>query len=374
MHGAIRLTLMIGPGIPVPVPSAVLDALQKVSVTLNSRTMSVFELTFSLSTRSPLHTLFLLAGGSAIPIVRVIIVVTVNGTSTVLMDGVMTEVSVVPGSDSAHATLNVKGDDLTRLMDYVDTSGLPLPNMPVEARVALTLAKYAALGVIPMVIPRYLFEVPVMTDQIPSVQGSDLHFVCKLAEEAGYVFYLKPGPAPRTSVAYWGPEIRIGQPQPALRTNQDAHTNVEALSFNFSGDTYKLPVLLVQNKKSKIPIPIPVPDVSPIKPPLAKIPVGPKGIDFINVAKFSEVRATLKGIAQSGQTSDNVTGTGTLDVLRYGRVLHPRKLVGVSGAGMAYDGLYYVDAVTHALERGAYKQQFTLKRNGLVSIVDRVVP
>jgi hypothetical protein len=374
MHGAIRLTLMIGPGIPVPVPSVVLDALQKVSVTVNSRTISVFELTFTLSTRSPLHTLFLLAGGSAIPIVRVIIVVTVNGTSSVLMDGVMTEVAVVPGSDAGHATLSVKGDDLTRLMDYHNVSGSPLPNMPVEARVALTLAKYAVLGMIPMVIPRYLFEVPVMTDQIPSIQGTDLEFVCKLAEEAGYVFYLKPGPSPRTSVAYWGPEIRIGKPQPALRTNQGAHTNVEALSFEFAGDIYKLPVLLVQNKKSKITIPIPVPDVSPLRPPLAKIPVGPKGIQLVDGAKLSAVKATLKGLALSGQTSDNVTGTGTLNVLRYGRVLEPRKLVGVSGAGLAYDGLYYVDAVTHALERGAYKQQFTLKRNGLVSIVDRVAP
>ena len=62
-----------------------------------------------------------------------------------------------------------------------------------------------------------------------------------------------------------------------------------------------------------------------------------------------------------------VSGSGSLDVLRYGRVLLPRMLVGVRGAGLAYDGLYYVDSVTHNIKRGEYKQSFTLSRDGLIS-------
>ena len=54
-------------------------------------------------------------------------------------------------------------------------------------------------------------------------------------------------------------------------------------------------------------------------------------------------------------------------MLRYGRVLKARQLVGVRGAGPAFDGLYYVKSVTHKLKRGEYKQSFTLVRNGLVS-------
>jgi hypothetical protein len=34
---------------------------------------------------------------------------------------------------------------------------------------------------------------------------------------------------------------------------------------------------------------------------------------------------------------------------------------------MAFDGLYYVKSVTHNLERGQYKQSFSLARNALVS-------
>ena len=43
-----------------------------------------------------------------------------------------------------------------------------------------------------------------------------------------------------------------------------------------------------------------------------------------------------------------------------------------AGAGIAYDGLYYVKSVTHEIERGSYKQGFTLARNGLISTLPTV--
>ena len=52
----------------------------------------------------------------------------------------------------------------------------------------------------------------------------------------------------------------------------------------------------------------------------------------------------------------------------------PRRLVGVRGAGMAFDGLYYVSSVTHRIQRGEYKQSFKLVRNGLLSTVPEVTP
>ena len=49
-------------------------------------------------------------------------------------------------------------------------------------------------------------------------------------------------------------------------------------------------------------------------------------------------------------------------------------LVGVRGAGMAFDGLYFVKEVTHNIRRGEYKQNFKLTRNALVSITPKVLP
>ncbi len=65
--------------------------------------------------------------------------------------------------------------------------------------------------------------------------------------------------------------------------------------------------------------------------------------------------------------SDAITGSGSLDVVRYGRPLRSRMLVGVRGAGIAYDGLYYVNSVTDNVRRGQYKQSFSLSRDGLIS-------
>src|SRR5262249_36544741 len=157
---------------------------------------------FTLSNRSPLHTLFLVAGGNMLPVVRVIIVVTVNGTPEVLMDGVMTRTEVAPGSEPGQSTLTVTGEDLTAVMDLIDFSGVPYPAMPPEARIALIVAKYAMFGMIPLVIPSVLIDIPIPVDRIPRHQGTDLSYINQLAGEVGYVFYLKPGPAPGSNLAY----------------------------------------------------------------------------------------------------------------------------------------------------------------------------
>lgn len=86
MLKGVYLTLMVGPVVPVPVPKVVLEALTTVQVTSSAGKPSGFQLSFTLNNKSPLHTIFLIAGGQT-PLLRVIIIVTVNGTPQVLMDG-----------------------------------------------------------------------------------------------------------------------------------------------------------------------------------------------------------------------------------------------------------------------------------------------
>ena len=369
----IHLTLMIGPAVPVPVSQDILDALTTVQVTSSASDASGFQLQFTITNRSPLQTIFLLSGGSPIPLVRVIIAVTVNGATEVLMDGVMTNHELSPGPDVGHSTLTVTGKDLTQVMDYIDFSGFPFPGMPNEARVLVILAKYAVFGIVPMVIPSVLIDIPIPTEQIPRQTGKDLAYIKSLADEVGYVFYIDPGLVPGLSTAYWGPEIKVCASQPALNINMDTFTNVDSLSFRFNADSKTLPVVFIQNPETKIPIPIPIPDITPLNPPLGAIPPVPKNVELItDTAKYSPIRGAMIGLAKAAKSADGVTGTGSLDVLRYGRVLKARKLVGVRGAGAAFDGLYYVKSVTHNIKRGEYKQNFTLGRNGLLSTVSTV--
>jgi len=224
-----------------------------------------------------------------------------------------------------------------------------------------------------MVIPSVLIDIPLPTERIPSQRGKDLPYIRKLAENVGYVFYLDPGPVPGTSVAYWGPEIKVGVPQPALNVNMDAHTNVESLRFGFDTEKAKIPLVMIQNQLTKIPIPIPIPPITPLNPPLGLIPPIPKGFKPIrSAAKLSPLQAAAIGLAKAAKSADAVSGSGTLNVLRYGRILKARKLVGVRGAGPAFDGLHYVKSVTDKIKRGEYTQSFTLSRNGLISTLPKV--
>jgi hypothetical protein len=374
MLKGVHLTLMIGPAVPIPVSRDVLDALTSVTVTTSDEGPSVFQLQFTLKTSSPLHTLFLLSGGIPIPLVRVVIIATVNGTPHVLVDGVMTNHEIGPGPDAASAALTITGEDLTRVMDYIDFSGIPYPAMPPEVRVLLILAKYAAFGVIPLVIPSVLVDVPIPVQIIPRQQGTDLAYIRQLANEVGYVFYLDPGPAPGTSVAYWGPPLKVGIPQPALNAPpMDGFANMTTGSLNYRSDVKKLPVLFIQEPNSKAPILIPIPDITPLNPPLGLIPPSPTGIEPIEgTAKYGPIRAALIGMARAARSADAVSATGSLDVARYGHILKARGLVGLRGVGTAFDGLYYVKSVTHSIRRGDYKQNFTLTRNGLISTVAKV--
>jgi hypothetical protein len=378
---SVQFTLMMGPVIAVPVPSTVLEALASVEVKVEDVGQSGFQLVFSVDKNSPLNLLFLLTGGLPLLFMRCILVATVNGTANVLIDGVITKNEISPGDKGSNSTLTLFGKDLTALMDQSNWSGFPFPACPREARVALLLAKYAFFGVLPIIIPSLLFDISLPIEQIPAQQGTDLAYIKTLASEVGYVFYIAAGPVPGTSTAYWGPQVKIGPVQSALNADMDAYSNVESMHFSFEQDKCRIPIVYTYVQELGISLPIPIPPVDPLQPPLGAIPPLPTNLlppDLAafrnNLSKVSIPQAIMMGLAAGAESSEAVTCEGSLDVTRYGGVLNARSLVGVRGAGQAFDGLYYVKSVTHKIKRGEYKQSFTLTRNGLVSTVPTVSP
>jgi hypothetical protein len=380
MLKSVQLSLMIGPIVPMTVPRVVLDSLASVEVKVEDVGTSGFQLIFSIDKQSPLQILFLLTGGSPLLFMRVVLVATVNGVDNVLIDGVITNNQISPGDKGSNSTLTITGKDLTALMNQSDWSGFPFPACPAEARVAIMLAKYALFGVLPIIIPSVMIDVPIPTDRIPSQQGTDLEYIRYLAEQVGYVFYIDPGPVAGVSKAYWGPQIKVGPVQPALSSDMDAYTNVESLHFTFDQEKFRIPIVYIYNQETGITIPIPIPPITPLNPPLGAIPPIPTNI-MGDLKPFRDDMAgrpipqsIMMGMAASSSLSECVTCEGSLDVTRYGRVLNARQLVGVRGVGPAFDGLYYVKGVTHKIKRGEYKQNFTLTRNGLASTVPTVTP
>lgn len=365
---------------PAVPPRPVMDALAEVTVEIEDVGQSGFELIFSIDKQSPLQILFLLSGGMPLLFMRVVLVATVNGIPNVLIDGVITNNEIAPGDKGSNSTVTIKGKDLTALMDQSDWSGFPFPGCPPEARVAMMLAKYALFGVLPLIIPSVLIDEPLPTDQTPCQKGTDLAYIKTLAKQVGYVFYVAAGPVPGSSTAYWGPQIKVGPVQPALSSDMDAYTNVESLKFSFDQEQNRVPLLSVFNELTGLTIPIPIPSSNPLNPPLGLIPPLPTNImqdlqpfrDDLGKRPVSQVM--MMAMAAAAEYADAVTCEGSLDVTRYGGLLSARQLVGVRGAGPAFDGLYYVKNVTHRIKRGEYKQDFTLTRNGLVSTVPAVSP
>jgi hypothetical protein len=374
MLKGVYLTLMIGPTVPVLAPQPVMEALKSVQVN-SSKGRSGFQLTFTVGKLSPLQTAMLPAGYFDPIITRVVIIATMNGMPRVLMDGIITRHEVTPSNEPGQSTLTVTGEDLSVLMDVVEIK-IPYPAMPVAARVALILAKYAVYGIVPVIVPPPGDAPPSPTSKIPAQTGSDREYVRGLASQCGYVFYVEPGPAPLTSTAYFGPDVPIPLPQPALSVNMDWQTNVESLAFSLDGLAKKVVVITILDPVTgKIPIPIPVPNISFLHPPLGLRLTPPAKIQFPeDMANLSVAEALKRAFGLMLDNADAITGNGSLNTTKYGAILKTRTVVGVRGAGPAYDGFYYVNSVTHNIKQGEYKQSFTLSRDGLISQVPVVGP
>src|SRR5713101_4463332 len=373
MNRGFYLTLMIGGFNADPVSQPVIDALTEVQVSSTVGSQAGFQLKFTIGKNSPVQQMH--NSGYFDPRRRVIIAVTVNGSVEVLMDGIITKQDITPNSSPGKSTLTVTGLDLTALMDFLDLTGIPYPALPKFLIVELILAKYLVLGVVPVAIPASIpsFENPL--DHFNKQQGSDYSYVTSMAREEGAVFYLDPGPQPGQSLAYYGPDISkmFGGVQPALSINFDSTSNIDSLSFSYDGTLATQYFVTIIEPNTKIPIPIPVPNIDLLKAPLAAhAPTPLKSQQLTPTANQSPAGAALAGLAALFKTADVISGSGQLDVLRYGHVFKARQLAAVRGVGDYYDGKYYVKSVTHNIKRGEYKQSFTLSRGGTGSSVSTV--
>lgn len=359
---------------PIPAPQPVMEALKSVQVN-SSKDRTGFQLTFTVGKTSPLQLALLPAGYFDPMITRVVIIVTMNGLPHVLMDGIVTRHEVTPSNSPGQSTLTITGEDLSVLMDVLQIR-IPYPAMPIAAKVALILAKYAVYGIVPVIVPPFVDSPPLPTKSIPAQTGTDRQYIKGLASQCGYLFYVQAGPAPLTSTAYFGPDLPIPLPQPALSVNMDWQTNVESLSFSLDGLAKKVVITTIMDPVTgKIPIPVSVPNISVLHPPLGLRLTPPAKIEFsTELANLPFDQAINRIIGMMLNNSDAITGNGSLNTTQYGSILQTRAVVGVRGAGPAYDGFYYINSVTHNIKSGEYKQSFTLSRDGLITQTPVVGP
>jgi hypothetical protein len=376
---SIHLLMRKGAVFAEPVGRGLIDNLVEAQITEAAGQRGGFQLKFRLDKGGPVERE--LNDGGFEPPTRVQLLAVINGRPEVLSDGVIARNDVSVSSTAGASTLSITGADISQMMDLIDLTGLPLP-MPAEAQAAVLLAPFAIYGVVPVIIPSPLLFVPNPLERFPTVQGTPYSHLQTMASATGYVFYVQCGPKPGMNLAYWGPEIRVGEPQPALTVNMDSATNVESLAISFDGMRKTQFVAWIHPQQSPIPIPIPVPDVVPWSPPLGPKYIPPRQFKQINRAerprsddatsKRSPIEAAARAIARAVQASNVVTASGSLDAVRYGRLLRARQLVAVRGAGKLYDGHWFVRSVTTSMKPGTLNQSFSLDRNALKSFTDQV--
>lgn len=374
-----ELQVLTGLAGPSPLAADVVDAIESVQVTHTSGSRSGFQLTLMLPPGSRLATELLPSGSLEAP-TRVVLLLTLHGATHVLMDGIVTRHDVAPGSAAGEGRVTITGVDLSQMMDLIDLSGVPMPAMPLSVQALFLLGRYAVLGVVPQVLPTPLVDVPNPLEQIKGQQGTDYQHLRRIASIVGYEFHVTPGPAVGMSTAYWGPPIRTGSSQPALSLDLGPDRNVQDISFSLDGLKRTVHVAWFLEPNSRVPIPVPMPDISPLSPPLGGRMPPPLRFRQINripgedsdpPSRAGITTTVMRGMAQAAESADVATASGSLDVVRYGRLLEARRLVDVRGAGTTYDGTWFVTSTTTELRLGQLTQSFQLVRNALTPMSER---
>jgi hypothetical protein len=365
----VRLILWLGQSVPLPAPAEALAALTRLEVTNDAQGGDGFQITFALSKRQPID-YSLLLGGALEPSTRVIIGVVLGVTPQVLIDGIITHHQHAPSGEPGASTLTVTGRDVSVMLD-LEEKNEKYENQPDFLIVTRLIAAYAKYGLIPQVTPTT--DVPIMLDRIPRQHETDLKFIQRMGERNGFVFYVEPLTF-GVNTAFWGPESRLGLPQPALTLGPGPSSNLKSLSFSQDA-------LAPVNTQGTFVEPItktaiPIPQLPSLRiPPLARSPTEAlRTVLMRDTSKQNPAQAATSALARASTTPDPVTGQGEIDTVRYGNVLRARKLVGVRGAGESYDGNYYVRRVTHSITRGDYKQNFTVSREGTGALLPVVLP
>jgi hypothetical protein len=367
------LGLFIGKESPKAAGRSLVQALQRVEVTLQEHGPSGFQIEFLAVTNERGYS-SLLSNPLLELLNRVILTITLNVSPRVLMDGIITYREVKPGNEKGSFNLVLTGEDVGIMMDRDEVpKGYPAQDDAAVAREIIS--KYSKYGLKADITPPKDTHTPSTNDPVPMQQQTDLGYLKELAKRYGYIFYIVPGPSKGENTAYWGPPKREGRSQPAISVNMGPFTNVESIRFSSNPLAIKVIEGSIQDRDDNQVIQIPPLNAPSLK--LAKQSLDPLQARHIRFRgsglKASWVTSMAK--AQGEASFQNLlTATGVLDAFRYGDILQPHYLVDLRGAGPGYDGKWQVSHVTHLIQRGEYKQRFTLARDGTGSTVQKVAP
>jgi hypothetical protein len=369
----INLTLLIGENVPRPAPRSLIEALKSLEVTQSDEGRSGFQIVFQLgrSNRNDIRDYQLLKEPLLKVFNRIILTITMGATAQIVMDGIITNQQFSPSTEPGNSTLAITGEDVSVMMDLEKKS--VEHTAQDEATIAqMLISQYAKYGMVAQIVAPKFKDRPTKNERIPSQQGTDLEYLKAIGTRFSNVFYIIPGPASGTNTAYWGPPQRKTQPQPPLTVNMGSFTNVTSINFqNNAMSATEVKGKVQDRRTNKIQT---IAQNTSTRPALAAQAAltqqAQRRTERYRETGRDTTQATERAKAITDHSVDNVvTVTGDLDAVTYGTLLQVRGVVTLRGVGFNYDGLYYVKSVTHKINKGDYKQSFTITREGLGSTI-----
>jgi phage protein D len=358
----VQLFLKMGQNIPTPVGYDIMTALQRIEVNdTEEERGDGFQLQFTVG-RSSSKDYTLTQKSLFNPDTQVVIGVLLNTRSSVLISGVITHRQLVSGNQPGTSTFTITGKSITYQLNREERNDqhMRLADSDIVRKLVARYAKYRMTVRIKEETDR-----PTETRRIPQQPYTDFTYIQMLAEKHGYVFYSQPRSFGGCDL-YWGPEDRTGVGLSALTMNMGAATNVFDLSFSYDPDRAvkaRGTFLDLDSLQSRA-----VSSSGDDETLLAQDPNQPRNTVLLRSSArytFSQAKLAARTMTVPGRSA--LTGSGTLDTVRYGQILEAGKVIEVRGAGSLYDGKYVVTYVKHTLQRGKYTQSFELAREGLGS-------
>ncbi|MGB9374772.1 MAG: hypothetical protein WCA82_11505, partial [Jiangellales bacterium] len=269
LTSGLRLTILAGVSLPVPLPLDLAERVRSVTVTESDEERSAFSLVLNADGLAPGAPTPFTAGFPLAAFSRVSLVVTFGPVPQVLFEGVVTETRLEPGAGGTGATWVVTGEDLGNLLDREerDVEHPGLDDYPV---VLTMLAPYAADGLLPAATPPPTMDPPLPIDRVPTQHGTDLEHLVALAARHGYVAYATPGPVPGSGLFYWGPPVRLGAPQPALAVNLGHDSSITGIDFRTEATEPTTVSGNVMDRRTGSQTPVEAP--APTRTPLGAVP------------------------------------------------------------------------------------------------------
>ena len=165
------------------------DALYSVEVTNRDRERDGFQLTFHVG-KDSLIDYRLLRNGYFEPPARVSVIVVFAGAAQVLINGIVTDLQLVPSNQPGESTFHVTGEDLGLQLALEERSAV-FRNQS-DSEIAESILE--GYGLEPDVTATT--DRPSEQQRVVSQQDTDLGFVQELARRNRFVFFVEPTDVP----------------------------------------------------------------------------------------------------------------------------------------------------------------------------------